>query len=72
MRTAFNVVMRIVSSALGLLMVAMGSIWMMQGLRVGPEAIMRSFMAGDIKWTFYGAILALVGLAQVAWSNMRR
>lgn len=72
MRKAFNVVMRIFSSALGLLMVAMGSIWMMQGLRIGPEAIMRSFMAGDIQWTYYGAILALVGLAQVAWSNMRQ
>ena len=72
MRQLFNVVMRLVSTALGLLMLAMGSIWMMQGLRIGPEAIMRSFMAGDIQWTFYGAILALVGLAQAVWSNMRQ
>jgi hypothetical protein len=54
MRAVFNVVMRIVSSLLGLLMIAMGSIWIMQGLRVGPEVIMRSFMAGDPKWAVYG------------------
>lgn len=72
MRAVFNVVMRIVSSLLGLLMVAMGSIWIMQGLRFGPEVIMRSFMAGDPKWAFYGVILALVGVGQVVWSNGRR
>ncbi|MGE3693059.1 MAG: hypothetical protein AB7F98_16920 [Novosphingobium sp.] len=72
MRQLFNIVMRLVSSALGLLMIAMGSIWMMQGLRIGPEAIMRSFMAGDITWTFWGALLALFGVGQVVWSNMRQ
>ena len=44
----------------------------MQGLRFGPEVIMRSFMAGDPKWAFYGVILALVGVGQVVWSNSRR
>jgi hypothetical protein len=72
MRAVFNVVMRIVSSLLGLLMIAMGSIWIMQGLRVGPEVIMRSFMAGDPKWAVYGLILALFGVGQVVWSNSRR
>ena len=68
----FNVVMRIVSSLLGLLMLAMGSVWMMQGLGVGPAAIMQGFMVNDLHWTFYGAILALVGIGQVVWSNSRR
>ena len=72
MHALFNLVMRIISSLLGLLMIAMGSIWIMQGLRVGPEVIMRSFMAGDPKWSLYGAILALVGIGQVVWSNSRR
>ena len=67
----FNVVMRIVSSLLGLLMLAMGSVWMMQGLGVGPAAIMQGFMVNDLHWTFYGAILALVGIGQVVWSNSR-
>ena len=72
MRTAFNLVMRIVSSLLGLLLIFMGSIWMMQGLHVGPAAIMRGSMVSDPRWTLYGAILALVGVGQVVWSNTRQ
>jgi hypothetical protein len=70
-RRAFNLVMRVVSSLLGLLMIAMGTVWMMQGLNVGPAAILQGFMVNDIRWTFYGAILALVGVAQIVWSNSR-
>ena len=72
MRQAFNVVMRIVSSLLGLLMIFMGAVWMMQGLGVGPAAILQGFMVNDIRWTVYGAILALIGIAQIVWSNMRQ
>ena len=72
MRASFNIVMRIVSTLLGLLMLAMGSVWMMQGLGVGPSAIMQGFMVGDLHWTAYGAILALLGIGQATWSNMRR
>jgi hypothetical protein len=28
-------------------------------------------MVGDRHWTVYGAILALLGIAQVYWSNSR-
>jgi ABC-type lipoprotein release transport system permease subunit len=70
-RRAFDVAMRIVTSLIGLLMIAMGSVWMMQGLGVGPDAIMQGFMVNDIRWTFYGAILAVVGVAEIAWSFMR-
>ncbi|HEX5045975.1 MAG TPA: hypothetical protein VFX89_02550 [Gammaproteobacteria bacterium] len=72
MRRAFDVLMRLVSSLIGLLMVAMGSIWMMQGLGVGPDAIMQGFMVNDVRWTYFGAILALVGVAQIVWTNARR
>jgi ABC-type lipoprotein release transport system permease subunit len=72
MRTAFDVGMRIVVTLLGLLMVFMGAIWMMQGLGVGPAAIMQGFMVNDLSWTFYGAILALLGVGVIVWSNMRR
>jgi hypothetical protein len=72
MRQLFNVVMRIVSSLLGLLLVAMGGVWAMQGLRIGPSAIMQGFMVGDTHWTLYGAILALVGICQIVWSNSRQ
>jgi hypothetical protein len=72
MRRAFDVLMRVVSSLLGLLVVGLGSVWMMQGLGVGPAAIMQGFMVNDLRWTFYGAILAAVGVAQIVWTNTRR
>jgi hypothetical protein len=72
MQGVFNIVMRIVSSLVGVLMVFMGSIWMMQGLHVGPAAIMRGFMVSDWHWTLYGVIFALFGVGQVIWSNTRQ
>ena len=68
MRSLFNVVMRIVSSLLGLLLVAMGGIWILQGLDL---AFRVGFMVGDKQWVGWGALLALVGVAQVVWSNTR-
>ena len=64
----FNKVMRVVSSLIGLMMVLMGTVWMLQGLNL---AFRVGFMVGDRHWTLYGAILALFGIAQVVWSNTR-
>ena len=69
MRRAFDVVMRIVSSLVGLAMIAAGTVWILQGLNL---AFRVGFMVGDVHWTVYGAILALLGIAQVIWSNTRR
>ena len=69
MRNLFNVVMRVVSTLIGLLMVCMGGIWMLQGLNI---AFRVGFMVGDKRWVVYGAILAVVGVAQVVWSNTRQ
>jgi hypothetical protein len=69
MKSAFNIVMRVISSLIGVAMVAMGTIWMLQGLNI---AFRRGFMVGDPHWTLYGAILALVGVGQVVWSNTRQ
>lgn len=69
MRNTFNIVMRIVGSLIGLLMIAMGTVWMLQGLNL---AFRVGFMVGDKHWTLYGAILALFGIAQVIWSNTRQ
>lgn len=65
----FNPVMRIVSSLIGIMMVLMGIVWMLQGLNL---AFRRGFMVGDYHWTIYGAILAVVGIAQLVWSNTRQ
>ena len=71
MRRAFDIGMRIVTSLVGLLMILSGSVWAMQGLGVGPAVIMQGPMVNDIRWTFYGAILALVGIAEIVWANTR-
>ena len=72
MRGLFNTFMRTVSSLLGLFMIFMGSVWAMQGLNVGPQAILQGFMVGDIRWTVYGVVLAVLGIGQVIWSNSRQ
>jgi hypothetical protein len=64
----FNAIMRVVSSLIGLLMVAAGGIWVLQGLNL---AFRVGFMVGQKRWVVYGAILSLVGIAQVIWSNTR-
>ena len=69
MRNAFNVIMRVISSLLGLLLFAMGTVWILQGLNL---AFRVGFMVGDKRWVAYGAILSLVGIAQVIWSNTRQ
>ena len=69
MRNLFNVVMRIESTLIGVVMVAMGSVWILQGLNL---AFRVGFMVGDKHWTVYGAILAVFGVAQVIWSNTRQ
>jgi hypothetical protein len=69
MRRAFDIAMRLVSSLIGLAMVAVGIVWMLQGLNL---AFRVGFMVGDKHWTVYGALLALVGAAEVYWSNSRQ
>lgn len=69
MAPIFNTVMRIVSTLIGVAMVLMGIVWMLQGLNL---AFRVGFMVGNYHWTIYGAILALVGIAQVVWSNTRQ
>lgn len=69
MRAAFNVLMRIVSTLLGVLMIAMGTVWVLQGLNL---AFRVGFMVGDKRWVVYGGLLALLGIGQVVWSNTRQ
>ena len=72
MRGVFDIVMRIFSTLLGLVVTLMGLIWIGQGLHVGPAAIMRGFMVSDPRWALYGAILAALGVGQVIWTNTRK
>ena len=64
----FNGVMRVTSSLIGIAMIFMGTVWMLQGLNL---AFRVGFMVGNYHWTIYGALLVLVGAAQLIWSNAR-
>jgi hypothetical protein len=61
--------MRIVSTLIGIAMILIGIGWILQGFNL---AFRVGFMVGNYHWAIYGAILALVGLAQVIWSNTRQ
>jgi hypothetical protein len=69
MRGLFNIVFRVISSLLGVAIISLGGIWALQGLdlafKVGP-------MVGDHQWVGWGALLALVGVGQIVWSNTRQ
>jgi hypothetical protein len=69
MRAMFNVIMRIFSTLLGIVLMVMGTIWILQGFNL---AFRVGFMVGDRHWVLYGAILALLGIGQVIWSNTRQ
>jgi hypothetical protein len=71
MRRAFNLTMRVISSLIGILLALMGGIWILQGLNLAWGALSRSFMQGDQHWALYGAIVLVIGICQVIWSNTR-
>jgi hypothetical protein len=72
MGSAFNVIMRIISSLIGVLMTLMGGVWILQGLNMATGRMAQSFMENDRHWAVYGAILAVIGICQVIWSNTRQ
>ncbi len=48
--------MRVVLNVVGVVLALLGVVWILQGINVLPG----SFMTGQIKWAYYGAV-ALVG-----------
>ncbi len=64
----FHHVFAVVSVALGVLMIMMGCIWVLQGLGI---AFLESFMANQIQWSVYGAILTLAGVGHIYWTATR-
>ncbi len=69
MRNTFNIVMRIISSLLGLLVACMGAVWILQGLNIAFKV---GFMVGDKQWVAWGALAVVIGLSQIVWSNTRQ
>lgn len=54
---------------LGLLMIFIGSIWILQGMNVSWAP--QSFMTSDIQWTYRGVGLVFIGLVLLLWAARR-
>ncbi len=64
--------MKAVLMIVGLIALALGLLWVGQGLGYvtwHPAGMKPSFMIGDMHWTYYGAALAVVGVLIMAWSR---
>jgi hypothetical protein len=72
MRSVFNIVFRIISSLLGVLIGLMGCIWILQGLGMASGRMAQSFMENDRMWAVWGVVALVVGVGQVIWSNTRQ
>lgn len=59
--------MKTVLRIFGLLLMALGVIWFLQGINVLPG----SFMTGQTKWAIYGGISFVLGLGLLTASKRR-
>lgn len=59
--------MKLVLTIVGALAVAVGCVWILQGVGVLPG----SFMTGHIRWAIYGGVLAIVGIVVIVWARRR-
>ena len=60
--------MRMVAKILGCLLIAMGVIWILQGVNILPG----SFMTGQIVWAWRGAAAAVVGILLLVVASRKR
>ena len=59
--------MKLVLTVVGVLMIALGAVWILQGVGFLPG----SFMTGQIQWAIYGCIVAIAGIVVVFWARRR-
>ena len=60
--------MRLSLNVVAVLCLAVGCVWILQGVNILPG----SFMTGQTKWAVYGAILFVVGIVLLIRANRRR
>ncbi len=60
--------MKIALNIFGGLLVVIGIIWILQGINILPG----SFMTGQIKWAYNGAISAVIGATLLVMANRRK
>ena len=57
--------MRLFRYLLALIVLAIGTLWSLQGMGV----VGGSFMTGQSQWLYIGLVAMLVGLAGLVWAN---
>jgi hypothetical protein len=60
--------MKIVLNIVGVLLVLIGSIWILQGMNV----MLGSSMSGQPRWAVRGGILVIAGIVGLVWANRKR
>ncbi len=59
--------MKLILTIVGVLLVLMGIVWILQGFNILPVG----FMAGQMQYAVFGAILVVAGIGLVAFSRRR-
>jgi hypothetical protein len=60
--------MRWVWNILGIVLILIGIVWIFQGINILPG----SFMSGHIQYTFLGAVVDIIGLGLLVYTNRSR
>ena len=60
--------MRIALNIVGVVLVLLGSIWILQGMNV----LLGSAMSGQTRWAVRGGILIVAGIVGLVWANRKR
>jgi hypothetical protein len=60
--------MRIVLNIVGVLLVLLGSVWILQGMNV----LLGSPMSGQMRWAVRGGILVIAGIVGLLYANRKR
>jgi hypothetical protein len=56
--------LKIALGTIGLIASLLGIVWILQGVNILPG----SFMTGDIRWAYRGAVVGIVGAALLWWA----
>ena len=60
--------MRIGLNIVGVICAFFGTVWILQGINVLPG----SFMSGDMKWAYIGAVLLVIAVAALVKANRKK
>jgi hypothetical protein len=60
--------MRICLNIVGVVLILLGSVWILQGMNV----MLGSSMSGQTRWAVRGGILVIAGIVGLVWANWKR